>query len=198
VSTFLAGSRRPWGVLLVAAALLSVLSACSGDAEEPAERGGKSALPDTTPAATAYVTPAADVPAAPDFDLTLVDDTPVKASALWKYRPAVLVFFASWCDVCAQRQAELNALAEKYDDQVVFLGVAAEDTAADLGAYLDEQKVPYPVGLDEAKDTWRKYAITEPPGLVLVSKDGKLLRGWPGGIETAELDTQIQELVLAK
>jgi hypothetical protein len=41
-----------------------------------------------------------------------------------------------------------------------------------------------------------QYGVDEPPLVVLVSRGGRLLRGWPGGISGNDLREQIEELVV--
>jgi hypothetical protein len=55
--------------------------------------------------------------------------------------------------------------------------------------------VTYPVGIDGRLETWRRYAVPNPPAVILVGPGAKLLRGWPGGVETDALDAELQRLV---
>lgn len=49
---------------------------------------------------------------------------------------------------------------------------------------------------DGSGRVWLDYAAAEPPQVVLVSKDGRVLRGWPGGVDDEVLRTQIDELAV--
>lgn len=129
---------------------------------------------------------------APDFELTLLDGSTVKASRLWQQRPVVLTFVTSWCTACESRENEIAKLAKEYGDNLAFVGIAAADDADALGRYVDDHNVEYEVGLDNSQAIWRKYAVREPPAVVLVAKGGKLVKGWPGGLEPKELDQQIK------
>ncbi|SDZ24806.1 cytochrome c biogenesis protein CcmG, thiol:disulfide interchange protein DsbE [Micromonospora pattaloongensis] len=183
--------------LLVAAL---ALGACSSPAREPDARppaGGAQTLPGPPPADLALRPPPATAPAAPSFTATLTDGTGVAAATLWADRPVVLLFVSSWCTTCADRQRALADLARRYRDRVVFVGVAGEDEPAALDGYLREHGVEHPVVIDGSMTVWRSYAMREPPGVVLISRGGRLLRGWPGGVDAATLDAQLRALALA-
>ena len=91
-----------------------------------------------------------------------------------------------------------RGLAEEYDDVVLFLGVAGQSEVADVHEYVADNDVPYPVGVDPSGDLWLKYAAEEPPLVALVSKDGRLLSGWPGGITPDTLRAQIDRLAVQR
>jgi cytochrome c biogenesis protein CcmG/thiol:disulfide interchange protein DsbE len=121
----------------------------------------------------------------------------VDVATLWADRPVVLTFVSSWCTSCADRQAALSELARRYHDRVVFVGIAGEEEPGALDWYLRTHGVGYPVAVDGSMTVWRAYAMREPPGVVLISKGGRLLRGWPGGVDAPTLDTHLQALALA-
>jgi peroxiredoxin len=158
-----------------------VLTACSGD-----ERGGASSLPGAVPTGISFPQPDPSAPPAPEFSLVLVDGTPVTGSELWRERPLVLSFFASWCSQCVDQQAELDEVAEQTGDAVVILGIAGEDTESDVAAFLDELEVPYAAAIDDDLSTWRSYGVREPPHVVVIAKGGRVIRGWPG-VTTAKV-----------
>lgn len=185
----MSGAR--WLVLVLA--LLFTAAACTST--PAATPGGRQALPGPVDGELALRPPAADTPTAPDFTATLTDGTPVTASELWAQRPVVLTFLSSWCTACAEQQDALSELARTYQDRVVFLGVAGEDKPDELAAYLTAHRVDYPVVIDQELTVWRDYAVREPPAVVLISRGGRLLRGWPGGLAAPALQAQLNTLV---
>ncbi|SCF20985.1 Peroxiredoxin [Micromonospora viridifaciens] len=194
---------RGYAVRLAAGALalLALLSsaACSDDAPpRPAPvSGGAAALPGPAPAGLALRPAPSGAPRAPAVTGPLTDGSPVAFADLWTDRPVVLVFFTSWCTLCAQRQDALSELARTHRDTVVFVGVASEDKPRELQQYLREHRVEYPVVVDDDGAIGRSYAVREPPTVVLIAKGGALLRGWPGGVDAPTLDGKLRELVLA-
>ena len=171
-----------------------VLAACTGDPSGGDQRGGAAALPGPVPSGVTFLQ-AGDAPPAPEFSLTLMDGTQVTGSELWADRPVLLFFFASWCGVCAEQQSMVTSIAERYGDAIAVIGVGGEDEADAVAEYLDEHQVLYPVGIDEDLDVWRLYAAEEPPVLVVISKGGRVVRGWPGGTTRGVIDEALAEVV---
>ncbi|MGH2685188.1 MAG: TlpA family protein disulfide reductase [Actinomycetota bacterium] len=180
--------RRTGGVVLTV--LMAALGGCGAD-----PRGGADSLPGPVPTGVSFPEGDPASPPAPEFSLTLLDGTRVTGSELWRGRPVVLFFFASWCGVCAEQQADLTALTERYDDAVVFLGVAGEDEREAVTAYLDEHAVPHAAAIDPDLGVWRAYGVREPPHVVVIAKGGRVIRGWPGGTTRAVIQETLSELV---
>jgi peroxiredoxin len=146
-------------------------------------------------AETTYVEAPPTAPPAPAFTLELLDGSTLDLAEQWKDRPVVLVFFESWCELCAQRQPDITALSEQYRDTVLFVGVGHDSSREDATKFVRDNDIDYPVGLDASGDVWRRYRVDEPPLIALVSKGGRLVRGWPGG--TTELGKQIKQFLVA-
>lgn len=174
--------------------IVAVLVACGEHAsDEP--RGGREGLPGRVPVGVRFAPEDAAAPKAPDFDITLLDGTKVRASSLWVERPVVLVFFTSWCRNCAAQQETLNALARENRDLAAFIGIVTQDEKENVVAYLREHDVRYAVGVDSDSSVWRSYAVAEPPLVAVVSKGGRLTKGWPGGTSKAKLAAALASLV---
>ena len=180
---------------LVAISLAAaLLTGCSSSADS----GESSAmLPGPVPDGVSFRAPPDSAPAAPAFDLRLLDGEQVTVANQWAERPVVLIFFESWCELCREEQAAINDLVEDYQDVVLFLGIASLSGEDDLREYIEENDVAYPVGIDGSGEIWLRYAAEEPPLIALVSKGGQLLRGWPGGLDAEQLRSQIEELAVA-
>jgi hypothetical protein len=103
------------------------------------------------------------------------------------------VFTASWCDRCADVH---RRAAEVVDDHegVALLGVVPRDDAEAAREYAEELELGYPIAVADER-VWLNYAVREPPAVVLVAPQGKVLRGWPGGVETPVLARSLDELV---
>ncbi len=77
---------------------------------------------------------------------------------------------------------------------VALLGLVPEDDAGPAVDYAKELDLGYPVAAAPER-VWLDYAAREPPVIVLVSRGGKVLRGWPGGVPRAVLTRRLGELV---
>ncbi|MFW6091303.1 MAG: TlpA family protein disulfide reductase [Actinomycetota bacterium] len=176
-----------------AAAVLAgglLLAGCAAGGDSPA------GLPGPVPDDVSFPEPPATAPPAPDFDLDLLGGEHFEAAAQWSERPLVLVFFESWCEPCGEQQPEINRLAEEYGDAVLFLGIAGLSDEEGVRDYLREHDVVYPVGIDAGGEVWLDYAAEEPPLVALVTKGGRVARGWPGGIDADQLREQIDTVLV--
>ncbi|MFU8874673.1 TlpA family protein disulfide reductase [Micromonospora sp. SL4-19] len=182
-------SRSCLSALLVASLALAGCTDSTGQADRPPA----AALPGPVPKGVTFVAPPANAPQAPGFTLELLDGTVLNLDEQWDRRPVVLVFLEPWCTLCAEQQKEINRLAEEYRDVVLFVGVGNDSTVERMSQYVRDNRVKHPVGIDRSGQVWRTYRVEEPPLVALVSKGGKLLRGWPGGTDT--LGKQVGELV---
>ena len=131
---------------------------------------------------------------APDFTAELMDGTSVQASDLWKDRPLVLVFTASWCETCA----DIHRTAARGRRGARGRGAARARPRRRCGAaakdYAEELDLGDPLAAADDK-VWLDYAAREPPVVVLVGPGGKVLRGWPGGVDEAVLARELDALV---
>jgi thiol-disulfide isomerase/thioredoxin len=173
-------------------AALFVLASCGGGGKTA---GGADDLPGPVPDGVEFTAAPATAVAAPDFSAELIDGTPVTASDLWRDRPLVLVFTASYCDRCRQIHRTAAEAVGAHDDAVGLLGVIGEDDVEGGGDYAAELDLGHPVAVASER-IWLDYAAREPGLVVLVARGGKVLRGWPGGATAAQLRSRLEELFI--
>jgi thiol-disulfide isomerase/thioredoxin len=171
--------------------LALALPGCGGDG---GTAGGAEDLPPPVPEGVRFVEPPPNALAAPEFSPQLLDGTRIDAAELWRERPLVLVFTASWCGRCAGVHREVAAAVDEHGDAVALLGVVAQDDEAPAREYAEELALGHPVAV-AGERVWLNYAAREPPVVVLVARGGKVLRGWPGGVDRAVLARRLDELV---
>lgn len=149
-------------------------------------------MPGPVPAGVSFNEPAGKGVQAHDFTAELMDGEPVQASELWNGRPLVLVFTASWCETCADVHRATAEVVGRHEG-VALLGLVPEDDAEGARDYAEELDLGDPLAAASDK-VWLDYAAREPPVLVLVAPGGKILRGWPGGVEASVLERELEKL----
>lgn len=116
------------------------------------------------------------------------------ASELWRERPVVLVFTASYCDRCAGIHREVARAVDAHDGAIGLLGIVGEDDGEGGLEYADELDLGHPVAAASER-VWLNYAAREPGLVALVTRGGKILRGWPAGVRAGELAPHLDALV---
>ena len=170
---------------------LVALAGCGGGDDEIA--GGSGDLPGPVPAGVRFAETPASALRAPDFTAELLDGTPVRGSELWRDRPLLLVFTASYCDHCREIHRVASEAVAAHDGAVGLLGIVGEDDVDGGTEYADELDLGHPVAVASER-TWLDYAAREPGLVVLVGKGGKVLRGWPGGATAGQLRSALDGL----
>ena len=116
----------------------------------------------------------------------------MRASDLWKDRPVVLVFTASWCKACRDVHRSAADVVRKHTG-VALLGLVPADDAGPAADYAKDLDLGTPLGTADDK-VWLDYAAREPPVVVLIAPGGTVVRGWPGGVDEAVLDKALDDL----
>lgn len=136
-------------------------------------------LPATSPEGVVYVDVSETAPSVPDGQLTLGDGETIQLSEVTDNRPAVLLFFDTWCNTCIDAQPSLNETAERYGDAVAFIAVASASDKEEVAAYARDHGLSYPAVLDADGALAQSFAVDEAPFTVLLGQDNRLVRGWP-------------------
>lgn len=174
--------------------VLLLIAACGGAAERVP--GGAADLPGPLPSGVAFAAAPESALASPDFSGELLDGTPVRASDLWDDRPLVLLFTASWCGRCEEIHREVTAVVDEHGGTIALLAVVAREDANGARQYARELDLGHPVAIADER-VWLSYAADEPPLVALIAPGGKIMRGWPGGVDreilAQELELWVQE-----
>lgn len=187
--------RARWVSLVLVLVILTVGCTRSGTRSSNGRDayGGAGDLPGPLSEDVDFRRPPRDALTAPDFSVELLDETLVTSKELWQDRPLVMVFTASWCETCADVHREVAAVVDKHDGAIGLLGMVREDDAEGAREYARDLKLGHPIAVGDER-VWLDYAADEPPLVVLVAPGGKVLRGWPGGVEADDLVEELERL----
>lgn len=191
---------RAAGVALLGVAVL--LSACGSDdpaaaceidvtAQELQEQRAAADIPDCAPGDGG-----ADAAQLPDIALPCLGSDE-EASLASIEGPAVINFWASWCDPCIEEMPALARFDEQYGDQVTVVGVNWQDgypaAAIDLAA---RSEMSYPSLADPCGAlSETDLTILGLPQFVFVKDDGSIELE-SGGVESADEMAELAEAEL--
>lgn len=193
--------RKPWALLiglvvlgLVVADLIFVglPSRSASTGQQPGQRTIQSI-------AGAFPSPGVVVgQPAPDVTLkTLAGD--LVSLTDFRGQPVLINFWATWCAPC---RLEMPSLVQAYEahkaDGFVILAVnlTAQDSIADVQAFVEEFKMTFPVLLDETGEVADiLYQLRGLPTSVFVDRDGRIARVHIGVMTGEQVAEFVEEIV---
>jgi peroxiredoxin len=133
---------------------------------------------------------------APDFRLKSFDG---KTVSLADYRGKVVLldFWATYCAPCVQALPELQALHAKNAARgFAVVGVTVDDRAELVRKATTRAKVGYPI-LQATPEVWNAYKVNALPSLILVGRDGTIIRRYGGEADKAAMLAEIERALAA-
>lgn len=131
-------------------------------------------------------------PTAPGWVLAKPDGTQVRFEADRRERPAVLLFWATWCPYCRALMPEIQALREAYPAEALDIFAINIWEDGDPVAYMRESGFSYELLLDGDPVT-EPYGVEGTPGLFLVDADGRIVYRRPSGAEPRAVREAIEQ-----
>jgi thiol-disulfide isomerase/thioredoxin len=110
---------------------------------------------------------------APDFKVTDLDGV---SHSLANYRGRVLLlnFWATWCNDCKREVPSLVRLDGEARPGLAILGLAVNDAEPNVRAFIGQQKITYPIALDDDSVVTQLHEIEFIPTIVIIDRDGEL------------------------
>jgi peroxiredoxin len=111
---------------------------------------------------------------APAFSLR---DLSGRTVALGDFRGRLVLvnFFATWCVPCREEMPALERLYRRYRDQgLVVLALSVRESAGEVGAFVQEFGLSFPVLLDGEAEAASRFGVRPIPATYLVGEDGTL------------------------
>ena len=137
---------------------------------------------------------------APDFTLASLDGKQVTLSS-FKGSLVFVNFWATWCGPCQSEIPSLKALYEKLKVKgLVILGVDLSESAADVGKFVKEKGMTFPVLLDSDSAVGMIYASQSIPVTYIIGRGGTMLArkvGFDGSAWDSPENVSLVEKLLA-
>jgi peroxiredoxin len=131
---------------------------------------------------------------APDFNLDLVGGKKFHLADSKGKEVVVLDFWATWCGPCLQAMPQVErAVGEFKDQNVRLIAVNLQETAEQITAMLERQKLHVTVALDRDGVVAENYKAAAIPQTVIINRDGNVARLFVGG--GAHLEDQLKEAI---
>lgn len=104
-------------------------------------------------------------------------------------------FWATWCGPCKKLIPEMNEWAEKFKDDVVFIGISDEPTET-LRKFMETTKMNYHVATDTQKRTSKELGVQGIPHVMIVTPDGIVRwQGFPGDKADPLTEEKLSQIV---
>jgi DsbE subfamily thiol:disulfide oxidoreductase len=107
----------------------------------------------------------------------------------------VINVWADWCGPCRREQPQLVRLADRYRDEVRFLGINYQDDRDAARAWVEEFAVPYPSLYDPSGRTAVELGYPFLPDTYVVDRDGRIRWVVFGESDEQELQGLIDDLL---
>jgi thiol-disulfide isomerase/thioredoxin len=128
---------------------------------------------------------------APAFALSTFDGKRVSLSD-YRGRVVLLDFWATFCVPCVDALPELQALHAKYAGRgLTVVGVTVDDRAPLVKKATARAKVAYPI-VRSTPDVWNAYKVNALPSLILVGRDGKIIKRYGGEADKQAMLAEIE------
>jgi peroxiredoxin len=133
---------------------------------------------------------------APAFTLESFDGKPLSLTD-FRGQVVLLDFWGTFCIPCVNALPELQALHAKNASRgFAVVGVTVDDRAAMVAKATSRAKVTYPI-VQATPAVWSAYKVNALPSLVLVGRDGRIVKRFGGEADRAMMLATIEQ-ALAK
>lgn len=131
---------------------------------------------------------------APDFSLATFEGRKFSLSEM-RGKVVLLDFWATFCVPCLEALPELQALQKRYGSSgFTVVGLTIDDRAALVKKATTQAGVTYPI-LRSTSDVWNSYKVNALPALVLVGRDGRMIRRFGGEADKVQMRREIEKAI---
>ncbi len=133
--------------------------------------------------------------AASDFKLQDLDGKAVRLSD-FRGKPVLIDFWATWCPPCRESIPEIEKLHETYRGRgLVVLSISLDEGDwASVKSFAAKQGITYPI-LKGTEDVSEQFQVRSIPLLVIINKEGKVVKRYLGAGDDDELERDIKSVL---
>lgn len=97
-------------------------------------------------------------------------------------RPAVLEFYATWCQICAALLPRLEAAQRRYGHRVDFvvIGVGVDETLASVRSHIEQHPEPFTYYFDNTGEAVRGFNVPATGVIVALDARGRVVYSGAG------------------
>jgi len=122
-------------------------------------------------------------PAAPEFRLGRLNASGALGLADLRGKVVVLNFWASWCIPCKDEAPLLERVWQTYRDRgLVVVGVNIQDLEQEARRFIAQTNPTYSNVRDVDGAVHRAYGLTGVPETFFITRDGRIIRKFPGAV----------------
>ena len=133
---------------------------------------------------------------APDFTLNDLSGKSFTLSELRGKKPALIIFWATWCPACLQAIPYFSDIYAQYSTrglEVISINIATNDPLPRVQSFQEVNKLPYRILYDEKNDVSRVYGVFGIPTSLLIDRDGSIV--YRGNVLPANVSQLLDKLV---
>jgi peroxiredoxin len=108
-------------------------------------------------------------------------------------KPALVDFFASWCDPCAEEAPTLRKLSASLGDKATVVAVDWDDAGGAARAFVRKHGWTFPVLADTSGTAGEKYGLVGLPTSFVLDPEGRIVTTFRGPQSEARLRQALLE-----
>ncbi|MFC1890263.1 redoxin domain-containing protein, partial [Thermodesulfobacteriota bacterium] len=112
----------------------------------------------------------------------------------------LLEFWTTWCPHCRKQLPHMKEIYKKYADKgLTLITISRNDkdkgqTTEKMKQFMEENEIPYPVGIDDNRKTTKDYISGSIPAVALIDRKGIIRwRSHPGYLKNETIEALLTE-----
>jgi len=131
----------------------------------------------------------------PEFSLALMGGGKLSRAEV-QGKPVLVNFFASWCLPCREEMPAIEKLSKEYrGKEVVFFGVAVDDTETKMKEFVSRYGVTFPVGLDDGGAVQKAFGVYGLPTTFFIDRQGQVRYFHAGAVNEQLMRHELDKLL---